>query len=344
MTAPTRSAYILQVLEKLAAPLSAAIAEVGVRTMMIPDPAQDGAMKPEAEQMAGLLTKATQTSIGLSQLLDLKLPEHEADSLRLSMTALASPLMANIFRITSRLPNDQEVDRVVTSMSAISNYLDNFAPAGDALVRMNQIDQDFYPSDPHQVTLNYLHALLPVVNSVMAYSFGQQERKLILDVTNRLLDDSKEVADRLFADTPEAQSAAQKAKTHLALLRVYALIYSQCHFAEMAKLMATEEQARQGLAPTMTSLWQAFDLRVQMIEILAESLIPGKSKSAASARSGSSGGRKLGSGMAQKEEKSFQNQYLNKKKASPPASSEPSQEASAGNPANPMSFFTKKKS
>ena len=61
-----RSSFLLQVLEKLASPLVASISEVAVRQMMMPDPAQPGTMRPEAEQVATLLTKSTQMSIGLS--------------------------------------------------------------------------------------------------------------------------------------------------------------------------------------------------------------------------------------------------------------------------------------
>ena len=55
----TKSAFLLQVLEKLAAPMVAAISEVSVRQSLIPDPSQPGAMRPEAEQVANLLTKST---------------------------------------------------------------------------------------------------------------------------------------------------------------------------------------------------------------------------------------------------------------------------------------------
>lgn len=269
-----RSAFLLQVLEKLAAPLVAAISEVAVRQQLIPDPAQAGSLKPEAEQVAGLLTKSTQMSISLGQYVDLNLPENEADSLRLALTSLASPLIANIYRLAGRAPSDAEITRVTDALNAVISYADGFTPAADATGRMSRIDNDFAPSDPAQLTILYISAMMPAVNSVMSYSFGVPEKRLVQDVADRLVREAKVLRTRMF---PAMIDEVAVAKADLALLRIVASIYSQCHFAEMAKLMATEEQSRQGMAPAMTSLWQSFILRIQMIEVLGSTLIPGVS-------------------------------------------------------------------
>lgn len=267
-----RSAFLLQVLEKLAAPLVAAISEVAVRQQMAPDPSKHGSMKPEAEQVAGLLTKSTQMSIGLAGLVDMNMPENEADSMRLALTSLASPLIANIYRLAGRSPTDQEIERVTAALNAVISYADGFSPAGDATTRLTNLENDFAPSDPSQVSILYMSALLPAINSVMSYSFGVPEKRLVQDVGERLVREAKVLRGRMF---PLMSDEVEIAKADLALLRIVASIYSQCHFAEMAKLMATEEQTRQGMAPAMTSLWQAFILRIQMIEVLGDVLIPG---------------------------------------------------------------------
>ncbi len=267
-----RSAFLLQVLEKLAAPLVAAISEVAVRQQMAPDPSKHGSMKPEAEQVAGLLTKSTQMSIGLAGLVDMNMPENEADSMRLALTSLASPLIANIYRLAGRSPTDQEIERVTAALNAVISYADGFSPAGDATTRLTNLENDFAPSDPSQVSILYMSALLPAINSVMSYSFGVPEKRLVQDVGERLVREAKVLRGRMF---PMMSDEVEIAKADLALLRIVASIYSQCHFAEMAKLMATEEQTRQGMAPAMTSLWQAFILRIQMIEVLGDVLIPG---------------------------------------------------------------------
>jgi hypothetical protein len=329
----TKTAFLLQVLEKLAAPMVAAISEVSVRQSLIPDPSKPGAMRPEAEQVAGLLTKSTQLSIGLANLVDMKADESEADSIRLALTSLASPLMSNVYRLAGRAPTDNEIQRISEAMSAVVSYSDGYRTAADANVRMSQIDADFFPSDDAQVSLLYMSALLPVVNSIMAYSFGQPEKKLVQDVTERLVRESKFLRAKMFPEIPEGSMAA---KADLALLRMAGLIYSQCHFAEMAKLMATEDQVRQGMAPTMTALWQSFILRMQMLEILGDALIPGLRRTVSDMVGSRSGGGGSGS--------------VKPAVASPPplsvvppsaSAEEPSQDKPSGS-GSPMSFFVKK--
>lgn len=329
----TKTAFLLQVLEKLAAPMIAAISEVSVRQSLIPDPSQPGAMRPEAEQVAGLLTKSTQLSIGLANLMDMRPNESEADSVRLALTSLASPLMSNIYRLAGRAPNDSEIQRIADAMGAVVSYSDGYRTAADANVRMSQIDADFFPSDDSQVSLLYMSALLPVVNSIMAYSFGQPEKKLVQEVTERLVRESKFLRAKMF---PEIAEGSMAAKADLALLRMAGLIYSQCHFAEMAKLMATEDQVRQGMAPTMTALWQSFILRMQMLEILGDALIPGLRRTVSDMVGSRSGGGGSGSGSV--------------KPTSSPAPlsvvpNVPPADAKSDKPAGgsgPMSFFVKK--
>ncbi len=338
----TKSAFLLQVLEKLAAPMVAAISEVSVRQSLIPDPSQPNAMRPEAEQVAGLLTKSTQLSIGLSALMDMKNSESEADSLRLALTSLASPLMSNIYRLAGRAPTDSEIARVSDAMGAAMAYSNNYAAAGDATIRMAQIDADFFPSDDSQVSLLYMSALLPVVNSIMAYSFGQPEKKLVQEVTERLVRESKFLRAKMFPKIPEASQAA--AKADLAILRMAGSIYSQCHFAEMAKLMATEDQVRQGMAPTMTALWQSFILRMQMLEILGDALIPGLRRTVDDMVGRSGGGSNTGGSTSGGGVKPAAPVVAVEQKPALAAVPPVEQPTSSENKGSPMSFFVKKNS
>ena len=327
-----RSAFLLQVLEKLAAPLVAAITEVSVRQQMSPDPAQAGSMKPEAEQVAGLLTKSTQMSINLAELVDMKLPENEADSLRLALTSLSSPMIANIYRLAGRSPSEQEIQRVTEALNAVIAYADGFTPAADATARLSNLENDFAPADEAQLGILYMSALLPAVNSVMSYSFGVPEKRLVQDVGERLVREAKVLRTRMF---PSMTDDAMIAKADLALLRIASSIYSQCHFAEMAKLMATEEQTRQGMAPAMTSLWQAFILRMQMIEVLGDVIIPGIRGE--ERKTVSSGGGKAPAAPAQKEAPAQQPAQQNAQASSQSA-------PQSGSQSGPMSFFVKKNS
>jgi hypothetical protein len=320
-----RSQNLVEVLEKLASPLVGAVAEVSTRIQLMPEPTDPSRQRSEAQQIAGLLTKTTQMSIGLSELADLKLADRDADHFRLSLTALAAPLVANMYRLSGRAPLEGDIERLQAAMAAVITFKDNFDGAAESTARLNALDKDFFPADAHQVTMQYMNILLPVVNSIMAYSFGQPEKKLIQDVTERLIAESKKLREKLFAKLDGVEAL----RAQMALLRMCTLIYSQCHFGEMAKLMATEEQARQGLAPAMNTLWAAFDIRVQMLEVLSMAIVPGAGSAAATSSSG--GGKKPSPLKAEKPAST-----------APPASPPPQAAQENAQKANPMSFFAKK--
>ncbi len=177
----------------------------------------------------------------------------------------------------------------------------------------------------------------------MAYSFGQPEKKLVQDVTERLVKEAKTFRENIFPELSDKEAV----RAELAVLRMAALIYSQCHFAEMAKLMATEEQARQGLAPAMTTLWQAFGLRLQMLEVVAEALVPGAKSKRVSTSSKAPEVEKPIQQMPPEPVKEAPADAAEEAPKAPPvapkAESNPSNPPSTP-PSNPMSFFTKKTS
>lgn len=323
-TMDQRAAYLIQILEKMASPLVAAISEKNVRRMMMPDGgANDASLKNEAQQLASLVSSTTQMSIALSEFLDIQGLGERADPVRVALTAVASPLVANFYRLTGRYPSDQEIERLKSAMSTVVTFADNFSAAGEQNARLSTLDDDFKPMDPDQQLVQYMFVLLPVVNSVLAYPFGQNEKKLLQEVCDRLIRSVRAVRLRLFADMPDVMAA----KAEIALLRGAALIYSQCHFAEMAKLMAAEDQQdRSAAPPSMDDLWAAVDERLAMLDVLADALVPGRAS-----RTGSASAGAIRPTPAQAPPPAQQ----------PPAAPPPAAAASAGT-ANPMSFFAKK--
>lgn len=325
-----RSSFLIQTLEKLAAPLVAAISEVTVRQMMTQDQAgnttSSASLKNEAQQLASLLTSTTQLSISLSDLMDLQNMGDKADAVRVGLAGVASPLIANFYRLAGRYPTESEIERLKSAMSTVVTYADNFEAAGEAQARLATFDQDFRPMDQDQQLLQYMFVLLPAVNSILAYPFGQPEKKLVQEVCDRLIKSVKAMQEKLF----NTQDDVTKAKSEMALLRIAALIYSQCHFAEMAKLMASEDQNRQGMAPPMDNLWSAFEQRLSMLEVLAETLLPNRA----------AGETSSGSKTVRPEPRNLPPAQTSKETA-PPAPP-PVAEKPATDPANPMSFFAKK--
>ena len=94
-----RAAYLLQILEKIGAPLTSAVAE---GTLSDAD---------AAKAVAALLGKTVQASIDLGQVMDVNPAEAQDDSLRVALAGLAGPLVAEAYRKKGASPEDAEIKR-----------------------------------------------------------------------------------------------------------------------------------------------------------------------------------------------------------------------------------------
>ncbi len=256
------SDYLLQVFEKLGTPLLAVAMEQSAQT-----PATS---VKEAELMASLLGKSTQLGLSLSELVDMPASPEDSDSARLALTALAAPLVANQYRVSGRMPEDQDLQKTLEALKTVMTYSDNFSGTSQAVGRLETLDKDGTGGDRTQQHVRYLYTLIPAVNSVMAFPFGQKEQKMAQEVTERLVNRARQMREEIFP----ALEGDQQSEAELSLLRSLVMIYSQCHFAEMAKLMAVPEQNRMAALST-DPLWEAFENRVAMLEIVSTSLVPG---------------------------------------------------------------------
>lgn len=304
-----RTDYLLQVLEKLGTPLMAAISETQFRDQMM----GGNAIQPpqaEAEKMARLLSRSADLGVHLSSLIDLNDTQDEGDSVRLALTALAAPLVANVYRLSGQIPNEVVVDKIKDTLQAAILFSDQFSAGADASARLQGIDRDFFPADDHQIFIQTLMALVPAVNAVAAFAFGQAEKTLVQTVCDRLVIKAKGFCRNL---APEL-SGMDAARAELVFLRAAVQIYAQCHFAEMAKMMSAQDAERS--PPSLDPVWQAFELRMEMLSIVAK-LVSGDEEMEGAV--GSSGGK---APVQPKVEKPVEQQA----------------QATSG---NPMSFFSK---
>lgn len=278
MTQQSRHTYYLQMFETLAAPLLTAVAEATERDRLM---AIQQGQKPrdpkdteEAERVAELLKATAELGLNLSRQVDLRMVDDSAaDGVRLTLAALSAPVIANLYRVGGRAPNTVDIERIVGAMQAITLFADNYNAAADAGARMQSLDVPFAPADAPQVQLMTLHALMPAVNAVSTFSFGQPEKKLLQDVVARLTETAKGLRARLFATASERDALRAEIK----LLSTAANLYSQAHFTEMSKLMFLDDAQRDqvDLAARLADLWRVVDQRLSMLRVVADVLVDG---------------------------------------------------------------------
>lgn len=335
----------LQVFEKLGTPLVAAVNEVTARS------GGKTTEKEDAEKLAQLLTAVTKASIELSEKSDLTQSDADKDDLRLGLTSVVTPLVAGLYQMSGKIPAGADAQRFSEAFQALASYADNFVSIKDAANRIKQMEQGQFFADENQIRLQTLNALVPIVNSVVAFPFGEQPGKLIRKVTDRLLADAREIQGDIMSDLPKGE----KEHAQLSLLKGLVVIYAQSHFSEMARIVSSQDQQkREGSGMTMEPVWKAYDARVDMLKVLAAAL--SDQELGAGQPAPQQAAQELPAQQTAQQQQppqtQPQTQPLAQEETQPPSPTPPStpqpqeapaQSASSGG-GSPMSFFAKKKS
>lgn len=295
----SRTQFLLQLLQKLGAPLMAAVN------------AHSAGEEKDAGTLAALLSESVKIGISLSQAMNLKTDDGDADAIRVSLAALAAGLVAESYSATGRLPGDTESRRISKALESVIVFADNFAPAAEHAQRLKMLDGTPPFFDAVQTNIYAIHALLPAIAAINDFSFGQADTKLVQDVSDRLGAKAKD-----FLNTLGANDAAM---SELVILQALAKIYAGAHRAETEKMKASGDTGA-----GLDGVWKSFDRQASMVEVLLSSM------GGASGSSGRGGGS-VKPATATPEAPP---------PAAPPAAAQPAQAAPA-KPSNPMSFFKK---
>jgi hypothetical protein len=264
------SSYRVNLLEKLGTPLLSAVSEAAMRARMQGQNPEGS--QAQAEHCAELLSRSTQLSLSIAKVMNVGDEGGEnSDAVRVALAALSGPVVANQYRMTGQIPGDGELDTLEQVMRTVLSYGDKFGDTAESAARLERLDHEFVAGDSTQMHIQYLQILVPAVNAVMAFPFGQEPNRLIGEVAETLISRVSDMRERLFPGMREEDDA----RAQLGLLRAAASLYAQCHFAEMTRLMSMDEQQREGQSMDMAPLWQAFDERMAMVETLAAHIVPG---------------------------------------------------------------------
>lgn len=300
----TRTDFLLQLLQKLGAPLMAA---VNVHSK--------GAQDQDAQTMAALLSESVKLGLSMSQSLQLKTEDGNGDAIRVGLAALGGGLVAESYKETGRVPADSDRARIQKVLESVIVFADNFAPAAEHAQRLKTLEGPAPFFDPAQTNLYALHALLPAITAISEFSFGQEPAKLAQDVASRLGAKAKDLQKEVAAEN--------NAMGELVAMQALAKIYAAAHLQETARLKSGGEAA----AANIDDVWKGFETQAAMLSVLLKSMQGGQSVQG----SGGSGGVKPAA---------IQQEAPIQPPAAPPQAAEaPPAEAPAG---NPMSFFKKK--
>ena len=257
----SRTDFILQIIESIGLPLVEAVEDSSKQH----DAAQ------AAEIIGTLLSGSTAFGSEIGKALDFKGDDLVKSSVRANLAAIAAQIIATQYKRHNKVPGDTENKRVITALESVLTFSDNFTPDVDSIARMKSLSEDYALFDTQQINISYVLALLPALNAVGGFSFGQSESKLLQDITDKLGQRAQNLRRVLFAEELEVNEAKL---LELSLLRMLVRLYSDCHKEETDRIMKLDEAARSSI--TIDSVWSAFEKRAQMLETLATSFVPAK--------------------------------------------------------------------
>lgn len=308
-----RTAFLIQVLERIGTPLATAVTAMPVQNTEV----TDAIVRQDAQRVAELLNRSVQLGLSMAESMNVR-DAARADGVHLALAAFASPLIAGQFMAAGgRIPGDAEVKRLATSLQAVLTFADNFIPAADSTMRLQNMDPGDFPADEHMVYVQMLQAFSPVLQVISEFAFAKPEHRLLQDVSARLVIRAEDLRKGMFGPDMPSRAARQ---ADLVLLHLVCGLYAASHRTETLRLMAMDDKTRASTVISMDGVWNLFDKRVEMVRLMADQIIPPVSASggAESAR-GAQPGR--------------QQQFMEKRPAFPPP------ERGSEKPANPMAFF-----
>ncbi len=259
-----RTAYLLQLLEKLGTPLMQAIVESPA------GPVGDAPLEQDAQTMAVLLGKTVQASIDLGHVMEMDSAQAMTDSLRVALTALVGPIIAGQYKKRGQMPDEAVVKRMVLALQAVLAFAENFTPDPQSVQRLRDLPAEGQAVDHSQTQIQYVQAFVPVVEAVSVFSFGQPEQKILMEISNRLVRKAVELRESLCAEVTDENRQKQ---IELAFLKNLAGLYGASHRHETEKMTGQNTETGKHES-SMESVWKMFDLRVAMLETLMASFVP----------------------------------------------------------------------
>ena len=265
--------YLLRILETIGAPLMTAITDAA-------PPGEDNPQN-EAQTMAALLGKTVEASIDLGQMMQIDPAQAQDDTLRVALAGLAGPLVAGEYAHRKRVPESPEIKKITSALQAVLTFSDNFTPTPQTVERLQNLEAKGQASDTYQTQIQYMQAFIPVVEAIAQFPFGQAEAKLIMDVSNRIINKSVELRETLL---PNVDDEGVQKLVELGFVRALGELYCACHKAETEKATGMDQDAATSVS--IDAVWKAFDLRTAMMEALAAKMVPAGAGSQSAAASG----------------------------------------------------------
>lgn len=242
----------------IAAPLMNAVTETGGINANIEGraehtPENHAALFAQLMELTGSLSKKSAQQLGVQGL-----PEN--DWVRWHLAVTIATLVASYYRATAQPIAPDTAETFIASMTRAARDISLDATPQEAVSPASRV--------------RAVGGLIPALSAIARFAFGRPEVELMAEIADRL----RKEAEALTGKVTGGVENVEKQQLYDGLLEALGKIYAEAHYAEMDRLldMPPDERAKYVQShdnkPPIEPVWQAFQLRLNMLKIVAENL------------------------------------------------------------------------
>ncbi len=225
------------------------------------------------EDVTRLLRQTIDNADDIRGLLDLVEEEEKDVSVRLNLATLSCHIIAAHYKRTGSLPTQAELKRTVSSVDQLLTFSENYIPMDRLEGVFPENIRGLSPLSRTVANLVYLKYYVPLVDVVADFSFGENEARLIQNVSEKLRAKATDITRSLMG---EELSTAEQKSSELLILSSLIPLYCSCHIREKDRIMGLEEdvRAKEDNKIQIENIWLLFEKRLSMLTVLAKHIMP----------------------------------------------------------------------
>ncbi len=258
----------VETMRALGVPLMNAIIDVRSRS-------GDGAHPARSEEDARNLSSLVKTSMSLvrhiSGRFSVNNPE-KALAVRVGLIGFVGGIVADYYKIYGTLPDQDALFDLLGKVDAVLSGVDLKKWVSEA--SLTGWNSGYRRSDT-VLSTTQLEVGASVIQAVTRFSFGFEPEAMVTYLVDEIKKKVQKIAERLVFSN---QALWERDMLESVLIKSLASLYVECHMEEIARLNGLTEQEQQDYikkydgAYSLDPVWKAFDMRVHMLQILADHL------------------------------------------------------------------------
>jgi len=225
------------------------------------------------EDVTRLLRQTIDNADDIRGLLDLIEEEEKDVSVRLNLATLSCHIIAAHYKRTGNLPTQAELKRTVSSVDQLLTFSENYIPMDRLEGVFPENIRGLSPLSRTVANLVYLKYYVPLVDVIADFPYGQDESKMIQNVSEKLRTKATEITHALMGTE---LSIAEQKSSELLILSSLIPLYCSCHIREKTRIMELDEdvRAKEDNKEQIENIWLLFDKRLGMLTVLAKHIMP----------------------------------------------------------------------